>query len=67
MSDKDQDSNLQDAHNKGQEDASKGTYSEPHTVTPLDDVVYGSKNADEWSAENEAYRDGWSHGHDQKK
>jgi hypothetical protein len=64
---KDHSDNLQDAHNQGQTDASNDTYNEPHSVTPLDDLVYGSDKANEWQEENQAYRDGWSHGNSQKK
>jgi hypothetical protein len=64
----DKNDNLQDVHNQGQTDASHGTYDPPHAVsTPLDDIVYGSDNAEKWAEENEVYNQGHSHAHNQKK
>jgi hypothetical protein len=48
------------AHNKGQEDASKGEYDPP---TNIFTEIFSDKND---HAESEAYKDGWRHTHDQQ-
>ena len=62
--------NLQDSHNKGQSDASKGEgYNAPHSVTRgVVDAFVGTKSEKESHvAENEAYKQGYDNAKDQKK
>ena len=48
---------LQDAHNKGQEDASREIYNPPNPLDLLDDVTYEEKDA---------YLEGQDHHNSQK-
>ncbi len=53
---------LQDHHNKGQQDASEGKYDQPHEV---EEMLFSRKIAEKFE-DNDAYREGWRNTKDQK-
>jgi len=64
MSDRSRD--LQDHHNEGQKDGSENKYEPPHSITPLDQLIYNESTIDELREDNDAYDKGYSHGRDQR-
>lgn len=49
---------LQDHHNKGEQDGAKGKYDPPHSITPLDTWIHSEKFINEMSEDNKAYDEG---------
>lgn len=74
---KDRSRELQDLHNKGQSDASKGECSPPHSNSAevfrslpfFGDIagLCGEKTPEEMREDNKSYFEGYENTHDQKK
>jgi hypothetical protein len=56
---------LQDHHDDGQSDGASGEYHQPHSITPLDEVVQSDRLLDEMREDNKAYDKGYEHGRKQ--
>lgn len=54
---------LQDAHNKGQDDGSDNDYSPPIPISVLDEFTNPQHVLDEWRELNSAYDKGWNNGY----
>ena len=57
---------LNEHHNDGEKDASDNKYNPPHSISPLDFVVYSDHETDRMIEDNEAYDKGYEHGRSQK-
>ena len=57
---------LQKHNNEGQTDASKGEYDPPHSINPLDEILYSQELNKEMNEDNKSYNKGWSHGYKQR-
>lgn len=55
-----------DHHAEGQKDFVEGKYDPPHSITPLDDVVYDDETLDKLQKDNEEYDAGYDNARKQK-
>ena len=55
-----------DHHAQGQKDCVEGKYNPPHSITPLDHIVYDDHTLDQLQKDNDEYDAGYKNARDQK-
>jgi hypothetical protein len=55
-----------DHHAEGEKDGARGKYDPPHSITPLDQTVYGKKTVEKLEKDNKEYDAGYKNARKQK-
>jgi hypothetical protein len=59
-------SELNQCHSDGQKDGASGDYHPPHSITPLDHLVYSDQLIERMDEDNKAYDAGWTNAYNQR-